>query len=325
MPELPRRAPMPVPFRCTTDDYREASAANGVWAKLEGRHNPLPNVITKVSGAAIAIGIAVAAVLMPYGEHPHATWRVAPLALIVPSLLLPSLCLVIILQTLAKLWKRQRTPRNQIGIVQEVVPRSIEGISGAKAARAISAWIMIFALLGVLYLLSRMAPPSRVPSARPAPTGSVNGEPAGPELPFVAILCLTLAPSLVMLLLSAVLARRLQIQQYTQGQPQLFDPKSLEFNEAGVVITSETTENRLRWPAIIKFAESEHLFLLYISEIMFHMVPKRAMAEAGQLEAFVAALTTHVPRGVLLPRPAGGFPVQPIPVIALPPPLPGER
>jgi hypothetical protein len=309
---------MPVPFQCTPNDYKQASAANGVWAKLEGRHHPLPNVVMKVSSAAIAIGMGLAAVLIPAGEQPHVTWRVAPLALIVPSLFLPSFCLVMVLQTLAKLQGRRRTPENSVGIVHEVVPRAIDGISGAKALRAIAAWILFFALLGALYLLSRIAPQS--PSA-----SSANAQAAGRELPFVAILCLTFAPAMITLILFAVLARRLQIKQYTDGQPQLFDPKTFEFDHAGVVITSETTENRLRWPAIVKFTESDHLFLLYISEVMFHMVPKRALAEAGQLEAFVAALTMHVPRGVLLPRPASGFPVQPIHAIPLPPPLPEQR
>jgi hypothetical protein len=285
---------MQIPFQCTPGDYKEASAANGVWAMLPPQKSRAATIINQAGGAMIGISFAV---VIFFSSGVTATWHVAPLALIASGLIAPAFIFITVIQLLLKL-KRTALNPPPAGIVQAVVPHSIPGMSPAKAFTSMVIWIGVMGVLGAIHLVQR---------STAAPT---NADQPVRELPFVAVLGITFMPSVIAMTWLTVAARSLQIKSYVHGQPQLYAPKIFEFDETGVTIASDASQIKLRWQAIVKFVESEHLFVLYISEVFFHMVPKRALAAAGDVHEFVAALTTHVPRGVLLPRPPGGFPVQ---------------
>ncbi len=93
------------------------------------------------------------------------------------------------------------------------------------------------------------------------------------------------------------------------AQPHLRLPQALEQTERGLRFTVDGGRSTFdaTWPAFTKFRESQNLFLLYLSDVSFEMVPKRALAEPGQVEAFRQLLERHVPRD---PPVTAGFPVH---------------
>ncbi len=307
---------MPVPFQCTAEDYKEASAANGVWEKLESRVDKLPNLITRVGSIALAICLIIIGLSRPGQNGTSFTWRVAPLTLILANLALPGFLLILMARALTKSLRKE--PR-RIGLVQHAVPKSPRHLSARRTVIGIGSWILFFVILGGLFWLDATG------KTAPGATSSPSVQPIGNsvELPSFELLALTFLPLIIALMLLGMVQNKLQLKKYTRGQPQLFEPTQLDFDHAGISLNSQYTHISLKWPAIVKFAESENLFLVYISQIYFHLVPKRALIVGGQLEAFIVALTSHVSEGVLLPRPPTGFPVLPVPVIPLtPPPLP---
>lgn len=145
----------------------------------------------------------------------------------------------------------------------------------------------LLVLFGLLYVvLFRLGSPSRAPGAlagvsAPRPAWSWG------EL---------LAPHLIWILLFVSFAsftiwynRRL-IRQNWEKQPALQRPHTLEVVEGGVIIDNVLERQECRWPAFVRYAETPHLFLLYPSEISFHMVPKRALADEAQVKEFRALL-----------------------------------
>jgi len=58
----------------------------------------------------------------------------------------------------------------------------------------------------------------------------------------------------------------------------------------------------MNWRAFIRCIETPHLFLLYHSPQLFNLVPKRAFANAEQLEEFRSLLKIGIRNFLKIPR-----------------------
>ena len=65
-------------------------------------------------------------------------------------------------------------------------------------------------------------------------------------------------------------------------------------DSGGLVVSSELGEVRLPWPTLRKWKESRHLFLIYSSDSLFHLVPKRLFSSSDQIEAFRSLLLRYL-------------------------------
>ena len=92
------------------------------------------------------------------------------------------------------------------------------------------------------------------------------------------------------------------------AQPQLRLPQCLEQTDRGLRFVDEQSTVDYAWSAFPRYAEGRNLFILLVSQVGFHMVPKRAFADAAQLDAFRALLARHVPGPGAAPT---GFPISP--------------
>jgi len=64
----------------------------------------------------------------------------------------------------------------------------------------------------------------------------------------------------------------------------------------GLVVSSELGELRLPWTVLRKWKESASLFLIYRSDSLFHLVPKRLFSSSDQVEAFRSLLRRNLAR-----------------------------
>jgi hypothetical protein len=80
-------------------------------------------------------------------------------------------------------------------------------------------------------------------------------------------------------------SRRLFAQQKNLQRPLRFS-----WDEQGLAWVNESGSGRTAWSDYIKWRENERVFLLYLSDVMFQMLPKRAFADGERLRAFVDAL-----------------------------------
>lgn len=86
---------------------------------------------------------------------------------------------------------------------------------------------------------------------------------------------------------SGRLARRTLAQQKS-----LRGPIVVSWTDAGVTFTGDNGEARLKWTDFVKTSQDEHVFLLYESDWLYRMVPKRVLS-ADQIKR-IDALTARL-------------------------------
>jgi hypothetical protein len=78
-----------------------------------------------------------------------------------------------------------------------------------------------------------------------------------------------------------------------------------------VIVSDAYVRTTSQWQAFEGFRETPNLFVLYTSPLAFLIVPKRAFADAAQMDAFRGLALNRVGKSSFLPQ-AGGFPVLPV-------------
>jgi hypothetical protein len=75
------------------------------------------------------------------------------------------------------------------------------------------------------------------------------------------------------------------LPRHWQNRPDLHRHQTVDISAQGVVFSDTETRREYHWPAFVKSEETKHLFLLFTSEHIGLMLPKRAYDSAEQLEA----------------------------------------
>ena len=70
------------------------------------------------------------------------------------------------------------------------------------------------------------------------------------------------------------------------GTPALKGPMTAEVDAGGVAISSAIWRVQYAWPAVIGFTETKDLFLLSITPVSSHAIPKRGFASREEVDAF---------------------------------------
>jgi hypothetical protein len=78
-------------------------------------------------------------------------------------------------------------------------------------------------------------------------------------------------------------ARRIFAQQKN-----LQCPFEFRWDDDALLGVNERGSNRTPWSDYVKWAQDDRIILLYLSDAMFQMVPKRCFGQPAQLEAFLA-------------------------------------
>jgi YcxB-like protein len=91
----------------------------------------------------------------------------------------------------------------------------------------------------------------------------------------VVIVCILLFT--VLPIIMPALYRRSFRRNFTQR------PYRFSWSDQGFVIESDDGEARLNWSAVKKWKESDRLFLIYISDFIFYILPKRAFPDDGAI------------------------------------------
>jgi hypothetical protein len=87
-----------------------------------------------------------------------------------------------------------------------------------------------------------------------------------------------------------------RVKKIFQQQKELSMPYEIEITDAGLNITNELGNSLRPWKNFSKWKESKELFLLYHSDVMFTILPKRCFTEPAQIEAVKGNLkSSNVP------------------------------
>ncbi len=116
----------------------------------------------------------------------------------------------------------------------------------------------------------------------------------------------------VMLVLWLFVFRRLVRRAYAAQQSKLERPVTTTITADRVTFDDVLTTLSYRWPAFVRCVESADLFLLYTTEVTFFIIPKRAFASAEDMHGFRQRVADWAQSR------SAGFPVLPVPVVAVP-------
>ena len=270
---------MKLAFTCTLDDY---DAAMRLFRKPAPGHGPgwaerLLFLWVLLGAVGLLLAVAVVEAILRGGPGRGdgvTTWAVAILTPWMPSLLI-----------LTGLWFLA------CGAIPATERRELR-----RLMLALAAVLLLVNAVGVLIT----GPAPRQPSPQPA------DQPPRGDGSLIALL-----PWLVMFLFAWVAFFRFlrgATRRNWDAQPHLRNPQSLELTPHGLRFEDGVCVRDYRWAGFTKWREGETLFLLYVSDVGFHMVPKRAMAGPHEVDQFRHLLWQHVRPIDPLPF---GFPVQP--------------
>ena len=163
--------------------------------------------------------------------------------------------------------------------------------------RGIIGWVMFVGLAVCLFILRQInAPPTR----SGAPRQKVPADLFGNRLVFLACVGAFIAAFVFFFLRNRRDARR-----RFEREPLLQQLQTINITDAGLTHGSHTTSTFYRWDAFHKHLETPDFFLLYISDAVFEMLPKRAFPSQAAMDEF-REFVAHV-----VSPPQYAFPVQP--------------
>jgi hypothetical protein len=96
--------------------------------------------------------------------------------------------------------------------------------------------------------------------------------------------------AMAVLLLFASFLQSRNVATVWTGNPFLARPQTATATPDAFELQTEYSHNRIFWQAYTRWDETTNLFLLYLSEPTFHVVPKRAFTTPEQLNQFRALL-----------------------------------
>jgi hypothetical protein len=70
----------------------------------------------------------------------------------------------------------------------------------------------------------------------------------------------------------------------------------VSWDGGGLTVAGESSQSTTRWSDFYKLRELDDLFLLYFSDALFLMIPKRAFPESDLVLKFRETVTTAIPR-----------------------------
>jgi hypothetical protein len=77
-------------------------------------------------------------------------------------------------------------------------------------------------------------------------------------------------------------------------QKSLHRAYSVSWDDSGLSLIDETGQSNIRWSDFIKYRGSHELVLLYQSDVMFNMLPKKAFSSDEQFQDFCHFVRTKI-------------------------------
>lgn len=73
---------------------------------------------------------------------------------------------------------------------------------------------------------------------------------------------------------------------------------SFKFDDAGASISNENGHSTSPWSDYLKWKQNDHLILIYLSDCMYHMLPRRMFVDPGGFEKLGELLTRRIGKKV---------------------------
>jgi len=90
-----------------------------------------------------------------------------------------------------------------------------------------------------------------------------------------------------------------RVRKIFRQQKIMQSPYSFTVTDEAVITKSDVGDTKLTWDYFVKWKEGKNLFMMYQSDVLYHMVPKRCFASPEEMTQFRQLLETKLgPAGV---------------------------
>jgi len=79
-----------------------------------------------------------------------------------------------------------------------------------------------------------------------------------------------------------------------------FSKSNLEINESGIFSSDQHTSAHFRWSSVVKYAENEKLYMVFVSDSNAIIIPKRIISSSGNKEILTTIFQQNIPLQVQL-------------------------
>lgn len=104
------------------------------------------------------------------------------------------------------------------------------------------------------------------------------------QLDFSFVLLLPLLILVAMFPLYRYVLLPMQTRKIFAQQKALHSPFEVEFNETEMTVSNEFGNSRIPWGNFARWKEDSELILLYHSDVMYNIIPKRFFSDSQQIE-----------------------------------------
>lgn len=203
-------------------------------------------------------------------------------------------------------------------LLRQLIP-SMESLERARSQLAQSADILLpaFAVVAIIVPVQALAGVLRAPNWRAiggaalsllllavtlgllyfSTTLSTRGVARWPSLPLSAVLAPHMSWLAFVLIVATLIirTRSLNTRLTWSGQQHLHLPFTMDASVSGLTLVTPNVRNEYSWNGVTAFVETPNLFLIHVSDLAFHIVPKRGFTSAEELDAFRNMLRNLIP------------------------------
>lgn len=159
---------------------------------------------------------------------------------------------------------------------------NVNDLKEANQAHSQQTWLIYYIFIFVIIVLSSVIPLL------------VQGDVSVNELLLSAIVPTLLF--LALLYLVFYLVQNLAIKRAWKSQPGVQSEISVETTAEGLQINTEFAESKHKWPLYTHWKETANLFIVYQSNQVFNLFPKRAFNCEAEVNEFRELLRANLPK-----------------------------
>jgi hypothetical protein len=281
------------------EDLAHAQSAHAVWATVAGKPNTVRSIWLIVL-VVVFLGIPVALLFLQAGDVQ------VSLAALVGLASLPTFLILFV--ALYQVFPAR--PTDTLGVIERelsatghVVPNKTNRRGGLLGP------IFFFALATGIFLIMQIGKRSTPPPA--AAMTLASEEPTLRRVPGMSIFIASGIFALAGIWLVAKILRW-QFKRMGERSSSVMAERTWEASEERLVERDPDQVCIMQWSHVRKFVETPRMVLLYPDDLKFYPILRSSFESDEQYERFIGLLMRKVPNGILQPRKARGFMVQPI-------------
>jgi hypothetical protein len=88
-----------------------------------------------------------------------------------------------------------------------------------------------------------------------------------------------------------------RVSKLFRAQPSMGEPTETTFNDEGLLLQTPRGQLRFKWAALKRWKKNKHYILVYHSNVLFHIFPRRSFQRPEEFDELAALLGKNLGQG----------------------------